>query len=77
MGDVKTLYIGLTLFSNGVAVADRRLKERDYVKRVDTEHLAHLFDTYNQPSEGFRKMHTSVELVESGAFTHILDKHFR
>lgn len=76
LGDVKTLYIGLTLFDNGVYIAHERLKERDYVKRVDTEHLAHLFDTYNQPSEGFRKMHTSVELVESGSYHYILKKYF-
>lgn len=75
--DVKTIYIGLTLFSNGVYTAGRRLKQRDYVKRVDDEHLAHLFDVYNHPSEGFRKMHTAVELIESGGFGYVLDKYFR
>ena len=75
--DVKTIYIGLTVFGDGVVVAGRRLKQRDYVKRVDDEHLAHLFDVYNHPSEGFRKMHTSVELIESGGFGYVLDKYFR
>lgn len=75
--DVTTLYVGLIVMGNGVQVAYDRLMARDYVTRVDREHLEHLFTAYYNPSKEFEKMHTAVEMIQSDGYNHVLQKYFQ
>lgn len=75
--DVNTLYVGLIVMGDGVQLAYDRLVARDYVKRVDKEHLKHLFDAYYNPSKGFEKMHTAFEIIQSGSYQYLLNQYFR
>ena len=73
--DVDTLYVGLGILGDGVQIAYDRLVARDYVKRVDREHLTHLFTAYYNPRNGFKDMHTSFEMISSGGYRDIFNRY--
>lgn len=75
LNDVDTIYIGLGILGDGVQVAYDRLTARDYAKRVDREHLEHLFAAYYNPRNGFKEMHTEFEQTTSGAYRDIFNRY--